>query len=212
MFTGIIETIGRIERIIPVENYRRIVIRPDDPFPDVTIGESIAVSGPCLTVTAFDTRSFTVEASQETLAVTTLAALSPGKRVNLERALRADSRLGGHFVSGHIDAAVRVKAVRNVGMSLQAEIELAERFAPLVVDKGSVALDGVSLTVLSVAAGRFVVNVIPETRKGTTWGDRKTGDIVNVEFDMIGKYLCRFLDAKENGPSLTLDTLRKLGY
>jgi riboflavin synthase len=153
-----------------------------------------------------------VEASQETLKLTTLAKLSSGGRVNLERALRADSRLGGHFVSGHIDVTARVEAVRDIGMSLHAEIELAEQFAPLVVERGSIALDGISLTVVSVAGDRFAVNVIPETRKRTTWVGLKAGDLVNVEFDMIGKYLRRFLETKESGSKLTLDSLREMGY
>lgn len=212
MFTGIIETIGRVERVVPKGNYRQITVCPEQPFSDLTIGESIAVSGPCLTVTAFEARSFTVEASQETLTVTTLSALSSGSRVNLERALRADSRLGGHMVTGHVDVVARVTAVGPVGRSLQVEIELPGRFRALVVDKGSVALDGISLTVVAVADDRFAVNIIPETRRRTTWVDLKTGDRVNIEFDLIGKYLRRFLETTDGGSKLTLDSLREMGY
>lgn len=212
MFTGIIETIGRAEKVVPKGNYRQITIYPERPFSDLTIGESIAVSGPCLTVTAFDVRSFTVEASQETLAVTTLAALSPGGRVNLERALRADSRLGGHMVTGHVDVVARVMAVAPVGRSLRVEIELPRPYRALVVDRGSIALDGISLTVVSVADDHFAVNIIPETRRRTTWVDLKTGDQVNIEFDLIGKYLRRFLETAEGGSKLTLDSLREMGY
>lgn len=212
MFTGIIETIGRVEGVVPVGNYHRLTIRPDAPFENMTIGESIAVSGPCLTVAAFDKRSFTVEASQETLRLTTLKSLRSGGRVNLERALRADSRLGGHFVLGHIDGTSAVTDVRDIGRSLQVELELPETFASLVVDKGSVALDGISLTVSSVGKSRFAVNIIPETKRQTTWAGVKIGDLVNVEFDMLGKYLLRFLETRGSGSTLTLDSLREMGF
>lgn len=212
MFTGIIETVGRVEGIIPTGNYRRLTIHPDIPFDDLTVGESIAVSGPCLTVTAFDRQSFTVEASQETLRLTTLASLFSGSRVNLERALRADSRLGGHYVLGHVDGTIGVKAVRDVGMSVQVEMELPEKFAALVVDKGSIALDGISLTVGSVGKDRFAVNIIPETQRQTTWEELKAGNQVNVEFDVLGKYLLRYLETRGSGSKLTLDSLREMGY
>jgi riboflavin synthase len=212
MFTGIIETIGRVESVVPVGNYHRTTIRPQAPFENLTIGESIAISGPCLTVMAFDKRSFTVEASQETLRLTTLKSLRPGDGVNLERALRADSRLGGHFVLGHIDGTSAVTAVRDIGLSLQVELELPETFASLVVDKGSIALDGISLTISSVGKDRFAVNIIPETRRQTTWAGLKVGDRVNVEFDVLGKYLLRFLETRGSGSKLTLDSLREMGY
>ncbi|MDD4050756.1 MAG: riboflavin synthase [candidate division Zixibacteria bacterium] len=212
MFTGIIETIGRVEGVVPVGNYYRLTIRPEAEFENLTIGESIAISGPCLTVMAFDKRSFTVEASQETLLLTTLKSLRSGGRVNLERALRADSRLGGHFVLGHIDGTSAVTGVQDIGRSLQVELELPKAFASLVVDKGSVALDGISLTISSVGKDRFTVNIIPETRRQTTWAGVKVGDLVNVEFDVLGKYLLRFLGTRGNGSTLTLDSLREMGY
>jgi riboflavin synthase len=212
MFTGIIETAGRVEGIVSTGNYRRIIIRPDTLFDNLSVGESIAVSGPCLTVTAFDNRSFTVEASQETLRLTTLASLQTGGRVNLERALRADSRLGGHFALGHIDGTTVVTAIHDIGLSLGVELELPEEYASLVVDKGSVALDGISLTVVAVGKDRFSVNIIPETRKRTTWAELKTRDRVNVEFDVLGKYLQRFLELRGSGSKLTLDSLREMGY
>ena len=212
MFTGIIETVGRVESVIPVGNYHRITIRPEAAFENMIVGESIAISGPCLTVTAIDKRSFTVEASQETLRLTTLKSLRPGESVNLERALRADSRLGGHFVLGHIDGTSTVTAVRDIGLSLQVELDLPKAFAPLVVDKGSIALDGISLTIGSVGRDRFAVNIIPETRRRTTWAGLKVGDQVNVEFDVLGKYLLRFLETRGSGSKLTLDSLREMGY
>lgn len=212
MFTGLIECMGTMRRVSPKGNYRELTITPDTPFAEIAAGESIAVSGPCLTVTAHDDRSFTVEASPETVAVTTLGKLREGSRVNLERALRADARFGGHFVSGHIDAVLRVKNIQKAGLSLVAEMELPERMAPLIVDKGSVALDGISLTVISVDRGGFRVNLIPETQARTTWGGLKAGDEVNVEFDLIGKYIVRVLQQRNPGSTLTIDVMRDMGY
>ena len=212
MFTGLIETMGTIRQVTPKGDYLAFTIVPDFPFADMADGESIAVSGPCLTVIRYDEKSFEVEASQETLRVTTLKTLRPGSRVNLERALRADSRLGGHFVTGHIDGALRVKTTAKSGRSLIVTVDLPAEHAPLVVDRGSVALDGISLTVVGVTENDFTVNIIPETRIRTTWNDVKVGRDVNVEFDLIGKYILRVLQQQQRAGKLTIEWLREIGY
>lgn len=212
MFTGLIEQTGTVGRVISKGNYLVITVIPETPFEGVVDGESIAVSGPCLTVVSHDERSFTVEASQETVQVTTLGTLRAGNRVNLERALRADARLGGHFVSGHIDCTLNVLNVNQIGNSLQVTVELPSEYEELVVDKGSVALDGISLTVARVDDDGFMVNIIPETQRRTTWRDIRAGDMINVEFDMIGKYIRRFLDRRPGTGTLTIESMRKMGY
>ncbi len=212
MFTGLIESIGSIKSITPRSNYLVIKVVPDHSFENLILGESIAVSGPCLTVVSFDGKSFTVEASQETISLTTLGDMRAGQRVNLERALKADSRLGGHFVSGHIDGMMKIKRVDKVGKSLQVAVALPEQYAAYVVDKGSVAVDGISLTVTKVDKDSFTVNLIPETQARTTWGDLRVGDEINVEFDLIGKYIIRFLEQHKEAPRLTIDSIRKKGF
>ena len=212
MFTGLIETIGTITRVTPSGNYRRFTIAHESLFTDLAQGESMAVSGSCLTVINFDDRSFTVEASQETLSLTTLGGVQPGRRVNLERARPAHGRLGGHIVSGHVDAALAVRRVRTIGRSLRVDIDLPVAWFRYVVGRGSVALDGISLTVTEVDRDSFAVNLIPETQKRTSWGKIKAGELVNVEFDVMGKYIVRFLELQAQGGSLTIEALRDMGY
>jgi len=212
MFTGLIESLGTVRSVETRGNYRVIKIAPDSSFRDMERGESIAVSGPCLTVVDYDADSFTVEASQETIGITTVKDWKAGDRVNLERALRADSRLGGHFVSGHIDGILKVKDVSRIGESMQITIDLPESYASYVVDRGSVAMDGISLTVIEVNADSFKVNLIPESQERTTWGNLRTGDEINVEFDMIGKYILRFLKGRGTGSRLSLDLMKQMGF
>ncbi len=212
MFTGLIEKVGIIDRVTPRGNYLAFTISSEEPFENVVDGESIAISGPCLTVVAHDRQTFTVEASQETLRITTLKSLRAGSRVNLERALRADARLGGHLVAGHIDCTSKILKVSNIGESLQVTVDLQSEYSSYVIDKGSVAVDGISLTVIDVTDDGFTVNLIPETQQRTTWRDIKVGDRINVEFDMVGKYIQRFLGNRERPGKLTIDAMRKMGY
>lgn len=212
MFTGLVETIGTIRRVVPRGGHLSITVVPDIPFKDVHDGESIALSGPCLTVVAHDAESFTVEASPETLKATTLKRVRPGNRVNLERAMRADARLGGHFVAGHIDGTLEVRQVAKLADSVRVTIDLPRQYRPYVVDRGSVALDGISLTIIGVESDRFTVNLIPETQKRTTWGRLRAGDEINVEFDLVGKYILRFLEFRRDESGLTIERLRHMGY
>lgn len=212
MFTGLIEKVGIIDRVTPRGNYLVLTVTPEQPFENIVDGESIAVSGPCLTVVSHDQRTFTVEASQETLRVTTLKSLRPGSRVNLERALRADARMGGHFVTGHIDCVLKTIHVNDIGESVQVTVDLPAEYAAYVIDKGSIALDGISLTIVTVTDDGFTVNLIPETQQRTTWSGMRVGDEINVEFDMVGKYILRFLEGRARPGKLTIEAMRKMGY
>ncbi|MEZ5359101.1 MAG: riboflavin synthase [Candidatus Zixiibacteriota bacterium] len=212
MFTGLIESIGTVSKISPKGNYVELTIAPGTPFENLVHGESIAVAGTCLTVTAFDNTSFTAEASQETTRLTTIGKLKRGDRVNLERALRADGRLGGHIVAGHVDCTSKVMATRKVGQSLQISVGLPKEFAAYIIDKGSVALDGVSLTVIEVDKTKFTINLIPESQQRTTLPDLKPGDVLNVEFDLIGKYILRSAQLGNPKATLSIEALRNMGY
>ncbi|MFH1701473.1 MAG: riboflavin synthase [Candidatus Zixiibacteriota bacterium] len=212
MFTGLIESIGIIKNISWRGNYRVITISPEPRFENIAMGESIAVSGPCLTVSGFDKNSFTVEASQETTKITTIKHLRIGNHVNLERALRTDGRLGGHFVSGHIDCKLKIIDISKIGESRQIKIDLPDKYAAYVIDKGSICLDGVSLTVANLGKNNFMVNLIPETQKRTTLYNKKTGDELNIEFDLIGKYILRHLDRVSNPEKLSVESIRKMGF
>ena len=198
MFTGLIESIGTVERLEDSPAGRRIRVGAGVAN-ELTLGESIAVSGVCLTVVDRDASGFAADVSPETLRVTTLGGLAIGSRVNLERSLRADARLGGHFVLGHVDATTRVTAWEAQGESWWLVLELPAALASWVVQKGSIAVDGISLTVARLddhAGGHASVGIqiIPFTREHTTLADRRVGDRVNLEADIIGKYAARLAE------------------
>jgi riboflavin synthase len=195
MFTGIVTDIGTVRAAQPAAAGRdaRFEIETALDLASIPVGASIACAGPCLTVVAKRGRQFAVEASAETLARTTLGLWAVGTRVNLEGALAAGAPLDGHIVTGHVDAVVAVMERREEGGSLRFAIELPAAYARFVAEKGSVALDGVSLTVNDVAAGRFGVNVIAHTAAKTTFGLRKVGDRLNMEVDVLARYVERQL-------------------
>lgn len=197
MFTGIVEATGRVAGLARREGGAVLsVVRPEA-WTGLATGESVAVQGVCLTVlpgrgdggVAFDL-------SAETLRRSTLGALLPGSRVNLERAMRADGRFGGHIVAGHVDATSRVEAVLPSGEFWTLRFSLDSSFSRYVVEKGSIALDGVSLTVAALGERTFDVAVVPHTLSATTLGERRPGDLVNVEIDVLGKYVERLLAAR----------------
>jgi riboflavin synthase len=214
MFTGIVEEIGVVERLEPLAAGARLRIECRRVSEDAVEGASVAVNGACLTVTAFDARSFSADVSPETLERTTLGALRNGDRVNLERALTASGRLGGHLVQGHVDATGEFLALEALGhgnwlLRVRAPREV-ERY---IVGKGSVAVDGVSLTVSELAGDVFAAAIISFTYRDTTLRFRRPGDRVNLEADLIAKYVEKFLTAREaSAPKLTLDKLAELGY
>lgn len=196
MFTGIITDIGRVKTVTPGGD-TRFVLETGFDTATIDIGASIACSGACLTVIETGPHWFAVAASAETLSKTTLGGWREGTRVNLERALRMGDELGGHIVSGHVDGTGQLESIVPEGDSLRLVIGLPDSLKRFVAPKGSVTLDGVSLTVNSVDDNRFGVNIIEHTRKATTLGDCRPGDVVNVEIDMLARYVARLLDKEQ---------------
>jgi riboflavin synthase len=200
VFTGIIEDLGSIESVEPLEAGSRLKIATELPTAEFAMGESICCNGACMTVVEIADKTFAIDVSAESLRRTTLADLSPGDPVNLERSIRLQDRLGGHLVSGHVDGTGRVESIRPEGESAIYRFAVPEALTPLLVEKGSVAVDGISLTCFNCDGGGFDVAVIPHTTSVTTLGVRKPGDGVNIENDLLGKYVERltapFLDAK----------------
>jgi riboflavin synthase len=194
MFTGLIEATGRLERVETRAGGR--AFRWATPLgAELAPGESVAVNGVCLTVVTADAGGFDVDVSPETLRVTTLGDLAPGQVVNLERPLRADARLGGHFVLGHVDAVGRIAAIRDEGDHHWLDVSFPDTFRTALIRKGSVALDGISLTVARLDAGQFGVQIVPFTWAHTALHARRAGDSVNLEGDVIGKYVARLYAA-----------------
>lgn len=217
MFTGIIQGIGHITEINGRGKETRLKIRPAFDLSAYQRGESIAVNGVCLTVETFGTDYFTAYASAETLAVTNLGALRSGSTINLERALALGDRLGGHIVSGHVDCLAEVAASTPAGESRQYKLMFPAAFGPQVIAKGSVALDGISLTVNDCGPDYLTVNIIPATQQETTISTWIPGQQVNMETDIIGKYVQRMLGPWAPAPAstasaITLDFLRDNGF
>ena len=212
MFTGLVIGMGEVLRVTPGTGESRFTFRPLFSVPAWVKGESIAVNGVCLSVETFDAQSFTAFASRETLGLSNLGALRQGDRVNLERALALGDRLGGHLVSGHADGVAQVASIRDAGSSKQIRVTFPEEFSTQVIPKGSVALDGISLTINTCGIGFLEVNIIPETQGTTTIGTWKAGRVLNFETDLIGKYVERMLGAWKERPAqsrLTLDFIRE---
>ena len=197
MFTGIITAVGKV-RAIEHRGDSRFVIASSYPSDDIDIGASIACSGVCLTVVDKgrddDEDWFAVDVSAETLSLTSLADWAVGGAVNLERSLKVGDELGGHIVSGHVDGVAIISSIESEGDSLRFTFEAPEGFARYVAQKGSVALNGVSLTVNEVDGGQFGINIIPHTQTVTTFGEAKAGDRVNFEIDVLARYVARLAD------------------
>lgn len=218
MFTGLIEAVGRVVELTPRGGETRIGIEWPAPAPQFVLGESIAVNGACLTVESFSGAVFQVYASGETMRVTSLRSLKTGSPVNLERALALGDRLGGHMVAGHVDCLARVDSVTPAGESNIYRFTFPADQGQYVVPKGSVALDGVSLTVNECGPDWLTVNLIPESQKKTNASMWKPGAVLNMETDLIGKYVARMLTpwlsgSNESRPSaITEDFLKKHGF
>ncbi len=192
MFTGLIEATGTVRALAPVAGGQRVTI--ETPLAaDLALGDSVATSGVCLTVVARDAASWSADVSPETLRVTALGALGTGDLVNLERPLAVGSRLGGHFVQGHVDGTGRIEAIARDGDFWRVTISFPPALAAYFIEKGSVAVDGISLTIASLAAETFDVQIIPHTWTSTTLQHAQPGDRVNLECDMVGKYVLRGL-------------------
>lgn len=193
MFTGIVETVGNIREIKGVDRGVSLRITVPDIFDDLKTGDSVAVDGVCLTAKVVTVDDFVADVSAETLSRTTLGKLKTGDKVNMERALRLSDRLGGHIVSGHIDGTARLQAKAKEGESVKLSFVMGRELLRYVITKGSIAVDGISLTVNEVADNGFFVNIIPHTAQNTTILDKKAGDEANIEVDVIGKYVERLL-------------------
>jgi|APLak6261679142_1056127.scaffolds.fasta_scaffold00001_35 riboflavin synthase len=205
MFTGLVTDLGTIERVTPGPVTDLWIAST---YGDFQLGESIACDGICLTVVEFRGHSFKVQAAPETLRRTTLGTWAPGTRVNLERALQVGDRLGGHWVQGHVDAVGTVLETRPDGGSWVMRFSLPSEIAPFFVEKGSVCIDGVSLTLIEATADRFAVMLIPETQQRTSLGKKQVGARVNLEADIIGKYVARMMGGRGG---LTVEQLKAAG-
>lgn len=197
MFTGIIEQVGALRRIEAIGGDIRMTVAAPDYLAGCQLGDSIAVNGVCLTAIAFEGDAFVADLSSETLSATTAGDWREGDPVNLERALTPAKPLGGHLVSGHVDGLAHLRALQEDARSWRLEFEAPAALAKYIARKGSVTLDGISLTVNEVSGSRFGVNIIPQTWTHTTLGRRQVGDAVNLEVDLIARYLERLLSARE---------------
>ena len=200
MFTGLIEEIGRVQSVIKSTKSARITINAEMVLEGVKLGDSISTNGVCLTVTSSTPSSFSVDVMAETMRRSNLHILSPGDEVNLERALRLGDRLGGHLVSGHIDGMGTITNYENEDNAVWITIETCPEVLKYIVQKGSIAIDGISLTVAYVDETVFKVSIIPHTKDVTTLLRKKVRDIVNLECDIIGKYIEKLLKSKEQAP------------
>jgi len=204
MFTGIIESVGKVVRVERRGDSRRTTIRSPEIMDDVRLGDSIAIDGVCQTVVATTGEAFAFDSVPETLRLTTIGSWQPGRPVNLERSLKVGSRLGGHWVLGHVDGMVTLLERRDVGDGAELRFSLPGELASQVAHKGSVAIDGISLTVTEVDEGSFGVALIPFTLSHTTLGGKRVGDRLHVETDVLAKYVDRLL-RRADTPQRTTD-------
>lgn len=215
MFTGIIEEIGKVIRVQRTAGSSFIEIQAEKVLTDAHIGDSIAVNGVCLTVTDMTNDTFRADVMNETLSRSSLGSLVSGSMVNLERAMAANGRFGGHIVSGHIDGTGIITDVKNDGIAVWYTISAEDSLLRYIVEKGSIAIDGISLTVAKVTNSTFSVSIIPHTASETTLSMKKTGDIVNLENDIIGKYVERLMKSSESytrSSNITMEFLAKNGF
>ena len=214
MFTGIIEEIGTVKRVQRSGSSSFIEIQAKKVLEDVHIGDSIAVNGVCLTVTHSDGSVFRADVMNETLSRSSLGSLTTGSPVNLERAMAAGGRFGGHIVSGHIDGTGTITDIKNDGIAVWYTVSAAPELLRYIVEKGSIAIDGISLTVAKVTDTSFSVSIIPHTAAETILGTKKVGDTVNLENDIIGKYVEKLMKPAESPKTggITMDFLMKNGY
>lgn len=214
MFSGIVEEIGTVSSVTPGATSLQLAISCTTVLCDVKKGDSIAVNGVCLTVSDFSTRHFTADVMPETVKATTLQELRSGSSVNLERAMAANGRFGGHFVSGHVDCTGEIVSIKNVANAIYMEINIETDQLKYFIPKGSVTVDGTSLTVFGVTDQGFIISLIPVTQEDSVIGRKRIGDKVNIECDMLAKYIDRLLSNKEEKSSggLTMDALIANGF
>jgi riboflavin synthase len=212
MFTGIIEETGEIRSFTKQLNGAIVEVACQKVLEDTKVGDSIAINGVCETVVSLSDKSFTAKISDETLAVTTFKSLKAGDRVNLERALTLNSRLGGHIVSGHVDCTGRLFGVERLADFCNLEFEVPQEQEKYLVYKGSVTVNGISLTVAQVNGNVFKVAVIPHTYENTNLKSLSVGDSVNIETDILGKYVEKMLSVRDNKRDISLEFLQENGF
>jgi len=218
VFTGIVEEVGKLASKAGDQRASRLVIAASRVLEDVQLGDSIAVNGVCLTVTSFNSRQFTADVMPETMQTTTLGSLRPGELLNLERAMAAGDRFAGHLVSGHVDGVGRIIARRPDANAVRYDIQAPEKLLKTMIHRGSIAVDGISLTIAGLGESFFTVSVIPHTMRHTNLLQRRMGDQVNLECDMIGKYVERLLgydrgeERRFGADGLSLERLRAYGF
>ena len=211
MFTGIIEELGTVKALRREAGAARLTLSAAKVLDGTALGDSICVNGVCLTVVEMNSTAFSADVAVETLRVTNLGDLQAGKKVNLERALQLSARIGGHLVTGHVDSVGRVREKREEGNGWRIFIDAPASVLRYVIKKGSIAIDGISLTVADVDNAGFAIAMIPHTAKLTTLGFKTAGDSVNLESDIIGKYVERLLAGRMEG-GVSLDALKKSGF
>jgi riboflavin synthase len=212
LFTGLIQEPGEISSVERRSGGAILSLKSNEVASSAKRGDSISVNGVCLTVVGKNNNILTFDLSEETLRSTNLGSLKTGDIVNLEPSLSFDSKIGGHFVTGHVDATGKIRSKVNIGDMLKIEIEVPAAVMNFLVEKGSVAVDGISLTVVDILKNSFTVVIIPHTAKLTTIGFKCPGDTVNIEADILGKYVIRFLNRKEDRDLRFMKTLMEEGY
>ena len=215
MFTGIIKELGKISQIKTVKDSQQLTIQSREVLKDVNLGDSIAINGVCLTVTSFNDKCFMVDVMPETYNCTSLSKLQIGAKVNLEPALAVGSRLGGHFVTGHIDGIGEIVAVKNNNNALDYKIKLSSGLLKFCLFKGSIAVDGTSLTIFELGDDYIRLSLIPHTVSASVLGNKGVGDIVNIECDMLGKYAINLLSkytSNTNETKINKELLEQQGF
>ena len=212
MFTGIIEELGKVKSISRGTKIKKIEIESKKVLEDLKAGDSININGACQTVVNVKSSSLIVETVEETLKRTNLGELKPGEKVNLERPLRFSDRLGGHILTGHVDCKGRIKSIARKGGSWRFEFSLPENYLTYIVEKGSIGVEGISLTVVDVFKNSFSVSIIPLTYAQTNLSQRKEGESVNIEVDLLGKFVKKFLDMKSSKEKITREFFKERGW
>ncbi len=216
MFTGLIEEIGEITQFTTSKDFAQLSIKAQKILTNLQIGDSISVNGICLTVNDFNSIEFKADLMKATLEKTNLISKKIGDKVNLERAMQLQSRIGGHLISGHIDCFGKITNIQELQNNKIIEIETPDKLKKHIIQQGSIAVDGISLTINQITTARFTVSIIPHTMKETTLSFSEIGDLVNLEADLIGKYVYTFLENRKNQDdiksSLTRESLAEQGF
>ncbi len=212
IFTGVVEDLGKVKAIKSGPHSMQLTLESPKITTDIHLGDSIAVNGVCLTVTAFTSNIFTVDVMPETVKATNIQSLKIGQLVNLERAMSVNGRFGGHFVSGHVDGTGVILRKRKVENAVYVDIAISEELSKYCILKGSVAIDGISLTIFDLQPRQLTVSLIPLTFNETILGIKKERDVVNIENDLLGKYVIQHLERKQERSPFTVDFLRQNGF